>query len=155
MEMKITQMIDAMFDKSFKLKEKQKADPGFMVAECKKIEKLFDIAKCDCYRGCQNMEEAQQVMCQCQPSHKTPEKEIPYYLDQKSERKLYISSVDLTAAKGVREREQQKITQEERAGKKEFRMKLTGAKAPLSQRAAIHLIQVINQIFFNLTTQRK
>ncbi len=113
-EMKIMRMIDAMFDKPFKLKEKQKADPGFMTAKCKNIDKLFDIAKCGCYRGCQNMEEAQQVKCQCQPSHKIPEKEIPYYLDQKSERKLYISSVDLTAAKGVREREQRKIAQEER-----------------------------------------
>ncbi len=105
-----------------KLDEKQRADQGFVAAEHKKIDELFDIAKCECYRGCLNMEEAQRVSCQCQPSHKIPEKEIPYYLNQKSERKLCISSVDLGPAKAVREREQQKIAREERQPLEEERV---------------------------------
>ncbi len=76
MKVKITWMINAMFNRYCKLNEKQRADPEFIAAVCKEIDKLFDIAKCNCYKRCQNMEEAQQVACQCQTSQKNPKKEI-------------------------------------------------------------------------------
>ncbi len=79
-----------------------------------KLNTLFDIAKCNCYRKCQSFQDTHFVACSCPHEDKIPE--LSFHIDQVTLRKQYIAGVDMSTTRTLCEREMRRSAKKKNKG---------------------------------------
>ena len=85
--------LEDKFREISKLKSRIESNPGFKKEKKDELDKLYDIAKCQCFKNSKSYEEAQMLECLCSNGDNViPELELDFYFRQIFKRSTSMSS---------------------------------------------------------------
>lgn len=113
-ERRIVAMISKYLEQVRKLQKSSKKDSSFSNGQIASFQRsaknnLFDIAACKCIDPV--------LQCSCKNENKVPKLELPFLLDQRSERKMVVEKIDHKETNRLHKRHKRDTKREERESK--------------------------------------
>lgn len=105
----IVRRVQRLIDKGSELRKypESKRTSDAYQGNVSRFYELFDVCSCKCYdEGIRNRNS-----CTCPRENKIPALEWPFWIDQKSDRKMVIGSIDISESRKIVKREKRKVKQ--------------------------------------------